>query len=164
MKHSVKPRESWDINKLRNFRLNNPKENKPKMNGTVEFVYINDIELLKKLNSDKFRTHPIYPIAISDNGEEAYDLRDGFKLIKLSNRNSHNRPSYKFRGYKKKYISVLVAESWYNKLREEDEEIHHIDFNKLNNHYKNLEFLTLLEHLKKHRRYYNLKPKTGCCF
>lgn len=46
MKHSIKPRESWNINKLKDFRINNPKENKPKIKDDIKFEHIYDSDLL----------------------------------------------------------------------------------------------------------------------
>ena len=49
-----------------------------------------------------------------------------------------------------KFIHSLVASEWLESPQNLDCEIHHKDFNSLNNSYWNLEYLTKYEHKKKH--------------
>lgn len=49
-----------------------------------------------------------------------------------------------------KFIHCLVAAEWLPQPQNLDVEIHHKDFNKLNNNADNLEYLTKVQHTKKH--------------
>lgn len=49
-----------------------------------------------------------------------------------------------------KLVHCLVAETWLEQPKSLDYEIHHKDFNSLNNAVSNLEYLSKIEHYKKH--------------
>ena len=49
-----------------------------------------------------------------------------------------------------KFVHSLVASTWLNDLMNCDFEIHHKDFNSLNNSADNLEYISKIQHYKKH--------------
>lgn len=61
-----------------------------------------------------------------------------------------------------KLVHTIVANEWLNKPDRADYEVHHIDFNKLNNNASNLVWLSIPEHKKIHceRRKYDKTQKS----
>lgn len=113
------------------------------------FVYICRNEIDKLMNSDNFKLHPTLPILVNEDGTELYDIRDCFKIIV---RNKEKRGFCKLSGYKGKLpIYRLVAEAWEGKVAKDDEDIHHKDFNRYNNHYKNLCIISIKKHRQIHK-------------
>lgn len=49
-----------------------------------------------------------------------------------------------------KFVHTLVASTWLNEPKNLDYEIHHKDFNSLNNAASNLEYISKIQHYKKH--------------
>ena len=59
-----------------------------------------------------------------------------------------------------KYVHSLVASTWLDPPQSLEYEIHHKDFNSLNNNVSNLEYLSRIQHYKKHEeRKKNVKNK-----
>lgn len=148
-----------NINELRNIKRFYPlkkslkKFNKPQ--GLMKdkkntYVYISDKEILEKINSGSFKKHPIYPIIVKYNGKEVYDLRDNLKLeIK---KNKQGSKICNILGIGKMMVSRITAESWYSQLIKNDENVHHIDENKNNNHIRNLAILNKEKHVELHKK------------
>lgn len=129
------------------------KQELPKLdrNSDKPFIHLCDDELLKKFNSKEFKLHPIYPILTNRNGTEMYDIRDGFKTIIRNHINDKKRKGCKIRGYKGEIpVYHIVAEAWNKRLLLENENIHHIDFNKNNNDYTNLLMIDKIKHRHLH--------------
>lgn len=151
-----------DINKLQNLRkqylptreLTKNFLDISKNNDAVNCVRLSDSELLKKLNSDKFKLHPVYPIIINHNGEDIYDIRDNFKIIVKKGNVQHSatrkRKACMVSGYGSRILSKLVAEAWYGKVVKDDESVHHKDHDRDNDDYRNLEILNKDEHKRLH--------------
>ena len=113
-------------------------------------IYITDKEILEKINSGDFKKHPRYPVIVKYNGKEIYDLRDNLKIeIK---RNKQGSKICRILGVKKKMVSRITAEAWYNKIIGENENVHHKDENKDNNYYKNLAIIDKEKHIELHRK------------
>lgn len=85
----------------------------------------------------------------------------GRVISRISNHAILLKPSITNKGYERlqiiingerynKFVHSLVAETWLGKPQSLEQEIHHIDFNKRNNHYTNLKYVYKYEHLKKH--------------
>ena len=70
-----------------------------------------------------------------------YDIQNGYYCIKLSN---NKKTKYK-------YIHRLVAEAFVPKICEEKNIVDHLDANKLNNYYKNLDWVTTAENNRRAR-------------
>lgn len=152
-----------NLNELLNlksfFKMNNSLK---KFNSCVstkdkEYVYLSNAEILEKINSGDFKKHPIYPVIVKYNGKEIYDLRDNFKVeIK---KNKQGSKICRVLGYNRLMVSRLTAESWYNKIIKDDEDVHHIDFNEHNNFFKNLSIIKKKEHIEIHREIHKSKNK-----
>lgn len=56
-----------------------------------------------------------------------------------------------------KLVHSLVAEAWLGQPKSLEYEVHHIDGNKLNNAVSNLQYLSKIEHLKKHEEERRIK-------
>ena len=131
-----------ELNKLRTRYVKT--EDKPNQNfmedvkkGIEKITYISDSELLDKINSDKYKLHPVYPIIINCDGTDIYDIRDNFNILIANKNKTHKkRKACCVLGYGKKILSRLIAESWYNRV--------------LNDHYLNLKIMNKYEHCKLH--------------
>lgn len=119
--------------------------------GNIEVVYLSDSELVSKINSKDFRIHPKYPIIVNFNGTEIYDIRDNYRVLVNNRATAKKRRGCCIPGYGKKLLSRLVAESWYGRLLKENESTHHIDNNRVNDDYRNLQILTVKEHMELHK-------------
>lgn len=71
---------------------------------------------------------------------------DGYRMIfdPICYQEDTDSGKLAYRGYRKEHI--LVMERYLNRKLQEDEEIHHIDHNKLNNQLENLIITTSVEH------------------
>lgn len=148
-----------NINELRDIRRYYPlgdslkkfdKSKELRKENKTACTYISDEEILNKINSGDFKKHPLYPVIVKYNGKELYDLRDNLKLE--IRRNKQGSKTCRILGMGRKMVSRITAESWYNKLIGEDEDIHHKDENKDNNYFKNLEILNRKKHIELHRK------------
>lgn len=69
------------------------------------------------------------------------------------NRNGYERLQLSIEGQRySKFVHSLVAVAWLKQPKNLEYEVHHIDGNKRNNKASNLEYLSKLEHRKKHNK------------
>lgn len=83
----------------------------------------------------------------------SYNQGSSAKLLTpiCNNAGGYLRVSIKINGsFKKKLLHQLVAEAFCEKPEGASLQIHHIDFDKKNNSAKNLEYLSMADHLAKH--------------
>lgn len=126
----------------------------------VQISHISDIEMIDRINSGELKLHPIYPIIVNYNGTELYDIRDNFRIIvSNANKRSRKRKTCCVLGYGRKILARIVAESWYNRILNDDESVHHIDNNRDNDDYRNLQILDNIKHLELHGYYNESKDK-----
>ena len=125
-----------------------PRENFSGRNADKPFEFISDKDLVDKINSKEYKLHPKLPIIISFDGKEIYDIRDNFKCII---RHSTGRQRIAVSGYKgKHYVHIIVAEAWSKRIIKDNENVHHIDFNRNNNSYENLIIIEREKHDRIH--------------
>ena len=122
------------------------------------FEYIDKEKINKFIESNEYRLHPLLPIIVRFDGREIYDIRDGFKIIlKYINGNKKDRPLCRVSGFVRYFIHRLTAESWMGRLVCENEDVHHKDLDRYNNHYSNLIILDKNYHIMLHRKLNKLK-------
>lgn len=65
--------------------------------------------------------------------------------------NGYERLQIRINGHKfNKFVHSLVAEAWLGQPKSLEQEIHHKDFNRRNNNYRNLQYVYKDEHIKLH--------------
>lgn len=127
-----------------------PKQNFGGRNADKPFEFISDKELIKKINSKKYKLHPELPIIVNENGTEFYDIRDNFKCI-IRHATGRQRQQIKVSGYEgKHFVHRIVAETWSKRIVKDNEDVHHIDFNRNNNSYENLIIIEREKHERIH--------------
>lgn len=112
------------------------------------------------------------------NGEEKYEVSNygrirmfkkdinEWKIMKTANVNGYQYYSFKsnidWKHRKTKCVHVLVAEKFCKQTSEKNNNVIHLDFNKSNNYYKNLKWVTdeeVNEHSRKSPRYFEALEK-----
>lgn len=104
-------------------------------------------EITEKIKNKIFRKHPIYPIIVNEDGTEIYDIAHNAKLYVV---NGRGRLKCRIPYIGKRFVHVIVYEAWNNKEIFEGNDIHHKNFNRNDNNYRNLEELSKEKHREIH--------------
>ena len=123
-------------------------------------TYLSINEIHSRINSGNYAIHKKYSLLINFDGTEIISS-DDFAALPVSGvrANKVNRkPFIRIRGMKgKKSIHNIAYEAWYNDELTEGFNVHHRDFDRTNNRYKNLEKLDIdthnLIHIQRDRGY-----------
>lgn len=164
------------INILSNNEYKKEKENKIKENTTIDLIKCNHSSCLKKLYNENFKNFNNYYQEILEFNEELFknigilednDLSDFWidRFGNIYNKNLHcflstyNNEDYKYVSINEKKYRVhrLVAYVYLENGKEyysnKNYQVNHIDKNRQNNYYENLEWILFSEHILKDQGY-----------
>ena len=118
-------------------------------------TYLSINEIHSRINSGNYAIHKKYSLLVNFDGTEITSLND-FAILPISGvrANKVNRkPFIRIRGVKgKKSIHNIVYEAWYDDELTDGYNIHHMDFDRSNHRYTNLQKLDLDTHNAIHHK------------
>lgn len=125
--------------------------------ATIYNEYISDEEIQIRINSGNYVVHELLNIVTNKDGTVLISLYDNFTLTIHIRKDKRLKIRYLNSNI---YVHHVVYEAWYKDFIEKEFTIHHIDFNRENNHYSNLQKLSISEHSKLHQFYdrFHCKP------